>query len=182
MRYARRRRVEILRRSRTGATDTHVFTLHAELDGQKLFAQFEFLLRRWREAGIVLSSLHDYHQQIDEAGVARRELVWGTTPGRSGNAGRSRCGAVTRPPASDPTLLPRWWVLAARRSRCKLADRFGHAWPVSIRTRARYAEIPARDARQRRLGHSASEWFGLYRKTSFAVLGHRNQRSAIRSE
>jgi undecaprenyl phosphate-alpha-L-ara4FN deformylase len=75
---------EILRLSHTGVTDTHVFTLHAELEGQKLFPQFEFLLRRWAESGLLLTSLHDYHQGLDGAGIARRELVWGTVPGRSG--------------------------------------------------------------------------------------------------
>ena len=75
---------EILRLSRTGATDTHVFTLHAELEGQKLLPQFEFLLRRWREAGMVLTSMHDYHLLLAGADIARCELVWGTVPGRSG--------------------------------------------------------------------------------------------------
>jgi undecaprenyl phosphate-alpha-L-ara4FN deformylase len=75
---------EILRLSRTGVTDTHVFTLHAELEGQKLLPQFEFLLRRWRAADMVLTSMHDYHRLLDGAGIARRELVWGTVPGRSG--------------------------------------------------------------------------------------------------
>ncbi|HEY1900515.1 MAG TPA: polysaccharide deacetylase family protein [Steroidobacteraceae bacterium] len=75
---------EILRQSRTGGTDTHVFTLHAELEGQRLFAQFEFLLRAWREAGLQLSSLHDYHLSLDGRSIARHELVWGEVPGRSG--------------------------------------------------------------------------------------------------
>jgi peptidoglycan/xylan/chitin deacetylase (PgdA/CDA1 family) len=75
---------EILRLSRTGATDTHVFTLHAELEGQKLFPQFEYLLRGWSESGMTLTSMQDYHQQLDAAVIARGELVWGTVPGRSG--------------------------------------------------------------------------------------------------
>jgi peptidoglycan/xylan/chitin deacetylase (PgdA/CDA1 family) len=75
---------EILRLSRTGVTDTQVFTLHAELEGQKLLPQFEFLLRHWREAGLALTSLHDYHQLLDGAAVARCEIAWGTVPGRSG--------------------------------------------------------------------------------------------------
>ncbi len=74
----------ILQRSRVGASDTHVFTLHAELEGQKLFPQFEFLLRRWREAGMALECMHDYHERLDGAAVARHELVWGEVPGRSG--------------------------------------------------------------------------------------------------
>jgi undecaprenyl phosphate-alpha-L-ara4FN deformylase len=75
---------QLLRMSRTGASDTHVFTLHAELEGQKLFPQFEFLLRRWQEAGITLESMHDYHRRLDGAAVARHELIWGEVPGRSG--------------------------------------------------------------------------------------------------
>ena len=75
---------EILHRSRTGSSDTHVFTLHAELEGQKLLPQFEFLLRRWREAGVVLESMQDYHRRLDGAAVARHELIWGEVPGRSG--------------------------------------------------------------------------------------------------
>jgi undecaprenyl phosphate-alpha-L-ara4FN deformylase len=75
---------DILRRSRVGASDTQVFTLHAELEGQKLFPQFEFLLQGWRDAGIAIQSLHDYHRRLDTAAVARHELVWGTVPGRSG--------------------------------------------------------------------------------------------------
>jgi undecaprenyl phosphate-alpha-L-ara4FN deformylase len=75
---------QLLQQSRTGASDTHVFTLHAELEGQKLFPQFEYLLRRWHEAGIALESMHDYHRRLDGAAVARHELIWGEVPGRSG--------------------------------------------------------------------------------------------------
>jgi peptidoglycan/xylan/chitin deacetylase (PgdA/CDA1 family) len=75
---------EILRLSRTGVTNTHVFTLHAELEGQRLFPQFEFLLRRWGATGMALTSMQDYHQVLDGAAIARRELMWGTVPGRSG--------------------------------------------------------------------------------------------------
>ena len=83
---------EILRLSRTGVTDTHVFTLHAELEGQKLFPQFEFLLQRWRAAGMGLSSLHDYHHVLDGAGIGRGELAWGTVPGRSGTLATQGAG------------------------------------------------------------------------------------------
>jgi undecaprenyl phosphate-alpha-L-ara4FN deformylase len=76
--------VQILNLSRSGATDTHVFTLHAELEGQKLLPQFEWLLRRWREAGMVLGSLRDYRGGMDGAAVPRHEMVWGTVAGRSG--------------------------------------------------------------------------------------------------
>jgi undecaprenyl phosphate-alpha-L-ara4FN deformylase len=76
---------EILRRTSVGVGDTQVFTLHAELEGQKLFPQFEFLLRRWREAGFGIQSLRDYHRRLDGAAVARHELVWREVPGRSGS-------------------------------------------------------------------------------------------------
>jgi undecaprenyl phosphate-alpha-L-ara4FN deformylase len=74
----------LLRRSRSGASDTHVFTLHAELEGQKLFPQFEFLLQRWRDAGLILESMHDYHERLEGTAIARHELIWGEVPGRSG--------------------------------------------------------------------------------------------------
>jgi undecaprenyl phosphate-alpha-L-ara4FN deformylase len=75
---------QILQRSRTGASDTHVFTLHAELEGQKLLPQFEFLLRGWAQAGLQLASLRDYHRGLEGSGVARHELVWAEVAGRSG--------------------------------------------------------------------------------------------------
>ena len=75
---------QILHRSRTGATDTHVFTLHAELEGQKLLPQFEFLLRHWSDAGVQLASMRDYHRGLDGPAIARHELLWGEVAGRSG--------------------------------------------------------------------------------------------------
>jgi undecaprenyl phosphate-alpha-L-ara4FN deformylase len=75
---------QILRRSRTGASDTHVFTLHAELEGQRLLPQFEFLLRGWTDAGVELASMQDYHRGLDGLSIARHELVWGEVAGRSG--------------------------------------------------------------------------------------------------
>lgn len=75
---------EILRLSSTGSSDTHVFTLHAELEGQKLLPQFEYLLGRWQAAGLQLISLHDYHRSLDGARIARHELNWGEVAGRSG--------------------------------------------------------------------------------------------------
>lgn len=87
----------ILQRSRSGAGDTHVFTLHAELEGQKLFRQFEFLLARWHAAGVALVSLHDYHGTLSGAAIARHELVWGEVAGRSGTLAMQ--GAALSAPA-----------------------------------------------------------------------------------
>src|SRR5262249_17249460 len=81
---ARAAAVRILELSKTGAGDTHVFTLHAELQGQKLLPQFEFLLRSWREAGVQLISMHDYHASLAGVPVGRCELTWGEVAGRSG--------------------------------------------------------------------------------------------------
>ena len=69
--------MEILRQSREGRGDTHVFTLHAELEGQKLLPQFQLLLRSWREAGLVLESMQDYRRRLGKEGdiAARHELV-----------------------------------------------------------------------------------------------------------
>ena len=75
---------QILQLSRTGSSDTHVFTLHAELEGQKLLPQFEFLLRGWRQAGLQLTSMHDYHRSLDPGSIARCELKWAEVAGRSG--------------------------------------------------------------------------------------------------
>ena len=74
----------ILELSRAAVGDTHVFTLHAELEGQKLFTQFDYLLRSWRAAGIELSSLGEYRRALDGAAIARHELIWGEVAGRSG--------------------------------------------------------------------------------------------------
>ncbi len=74
----------ILQLSRSGGGDTHVFTLHAELEGQKLFPQFEFLLGRWQAAGVELGSMRDYHRRLEGGAVARHELVCGEVAGRSG--------------------------------------------------------------------------------------------------
>jgi undecaprenyl phosphate-alpha-L-ara4FN deformylase len=75
---------QVLRLSRTGASDTHVFTLHAELEGQKLLPQLQFLLQRWTDAGVALCSLQDYHRSLDGAAIARHDLLWGEVAGRSG--------------------------------------------------------------------------------------------------
>jgi undecaprenyl phosphate-alpha-L-ara4FN deformylase len=83
-RDARAAAAQILQLSRTGSSDTHVFTLHAELEGQKLLPQFEFLLDGWRRAGMQLVPMNDYHRSLDPGSIERCELKWGAVPGRSG--------------------------------------------------------------------------------------------------
>lgn len=62
----------------------HVFTLHAELEGQKLAPIFEQLLSGWRRQGYQLISMGDYYQQIKACEFPIRSLRWGAVPGRSG--------------------------------------------------------------------------------------------------
>lgn len=62
----------------------HVYTLHAELEGQKLAPIFEQLLTGWRAQGYDLVAMADYHQQIAERALPVDEIRWGCLPGRSG--------------------------------------------------------------------------------------------------
>lgn len=68
----------------TEARRDHVFTLHAELEGQKLAPIFEQLLEGWRAQGYTLASMGDYHRQIGNAELPALPVTWGQLPGRSG--------------------------------------------------------------------------------------------------
>ena len=62
----------------------HVFTLHAELEGQKLAPIFDRLLTGWRTQGYRCVSMAEYASTIDAATLPIRPLHWGEMPGRSG--------------------------------------------------------------------------------------------------
>jgi peptidoglycan/xylan/chitin deacetylase (PgdA/CDA1 family) len=62
----------------------HVFTLHAELEGQKLAPIFERLLIGWQAQGYRCCSMADFATTIDAASLPIRPLQWGELPGRSG--------------------------------------------------------------------------------------------------
>jgi peptidoglycan/xylan/chitin deacetylase (PgdA/CDA1 family) len=66
--------------SKTG----HVYTLHAELEGQKWMPIFEQLLQGWHEQGYELVSMRQYLQGINPADLPRHEVKSGTVEGRSG--------------------------------------------------------------------------------------------------
>jgi peptidoglycan/xylan/chitin deacetylase (PgdA/CDA1 family) len=68
----------------TEAKRDHVFTLHAELEGQKLAPIFERLLEGWRAQGYTLTSMAGYHHQIKDAELPVHPVTWGELPGRSG--------------------------------------------------------------------------------------------------
>lgn len=65
-----------------------VFTLHAELEGQKLLPAFELLLAGWLDQGHELVTMGELHQswlatkQLDK--IAVLPLTWGEIPNRSG--------------------------------------------------------------------------------------------------
>lgn len=61
-----------------------IFTLHAELEGQKLSPVFRQLLQGWRRQGHQLVSMADYYAALDIASLPARPFVWGEIPGRSG--------------------------------------------------------------------------------------------------
>ena len=62
----------------------HVYTLHAELEGNTYLADFERLLRSWRDQGVNLTDLAGYLASLDLAGLPRCEMIEGTVEGRSG--------------------------------------------------------------------------------------------------
>jgi len=62
----------------------HVFTLHAELEGQKLAPIFERLLSGWKAQGYELGSMAQYYERVKHADHPLRPLAWGELPGRSG--------------------------------------------------------------------------------------------------
>lgn len=67
-----------------GATRDHVYTLHAELEGQKLAPVFEQLLAGWKAQGYQLASMADYYQKVKDQPLPELPLSWGEVPGRSG--------------------------------------------------------------------------------------------------
>lgn len=67
-----------------GAKRDHVYTLHAELEGQKLAPIFEQLLTGWKAQGYQLASMAQYHDKIKDAALPEYPVTWGEVPGRSG--------------------------------------------------------------------------------------------------
>lgn len=67
-----------------GATRDHVYTLHAELEGQKLAPIFEQLLAGWKAQGYRLASMSDYYDKVKHQTLPVCPITWGELPGRSG--------------------------------------------------------------------------------------------------
>ena len=68
-------------RARPGA---HVFTLHAELEGQKLAPQFADLLKAWVTDGFELVALRDLFSSLPAGRLPRHATEMDEIPGRSG--------------------------------------------------------------------------------------------------
>ena len=62
----------------------HVYTLHAELEGQKLAPIFGQLLAGWKAQGYELGSMARHHARIKDQILPLEQLHWGSLPGRSG--------------------------------------------------------------------------------------------------
>lgn len=74
----------LLNLTQTDDEATHVYTLHAELEGQRLLPWFERLLEGWRAQGYRFTSLAGLRQTVKLAEVPVREIEYGQVPGRSG--------------------------------------------------------------------------------------------------
>lgn len=74
----------LLKLTSTPNATGHVYTLHAELEGQKWMPIFEQLLQGWHEQGYELVSMRQYLQGFKLADLPRHEVKPGTVEGRSG--------------------------------------------------------------------------------------------------
>ena len=63
---------------------SHVFTLHAELEGQRLLPQFERLLTGWMSQGFELVAMRDLFEHLQVNHLRRHEIDLDQVPGRSG--------------------------------------------------------------------------------------------------
>lgn len=62
----------------------HVFTLHAELEGQRLRPVFQELLRGWKTQGYQLVSLAQMASAMEFHPLPSCPMIQGSLPGRSG--------------------------------------------------------------------------------------------------
>lgn len=74
----------VLGLTKIAPTTGHVYTLHAELEGQKLRPVFERLLAGWRDQGYELVSTESLFNSLDAASLPKHRVAMGEIPGRSG--------------------------------------------------------------------------------------------------
>lgn len=63
---------------------SHVYTLHAELEGMRLSATFERLLAGWRNQGYRLATCRELFDTLDMNGLPRHRIATGEVAGRGG--------------------------------------------------------------------------------------------------
>ena len=68
----------------TAEPRNHVFTMHAELEGQKLAPILVELLNGWSEQGYQCISMGQYYANLREQELPSHPLTWAELPGRSG--------------------------------------------------------------------------------------------------
>lgn len=66
------------------ANQSHVYTLHAELEGLRLETCFDRLLTGWKAQGYRLESCRAYFASLDLKALPRHRVINGEIPGRSG--------------------------------------------------------------------------------------------------
>ena len=74
----------LLKLTRESPQHGHVFTLHAELEGMKLYPVLARLLQGWRDQGYELTSTRTIYDGLDLQKLPRHEVIRGELPGRSG--------------------------------------------------------------------------------------------------
>lgn len=74
----------VLKLTQTPSETGHVYTLHAELEGQKWMPIFEQLLEGWQQQGYELVSMHQYLLGLPSAELPRHEVIMDSIEGRSG--------------------------------------------------------------------------------------------------
>ncbi|MEQ1630297.1 MAG: polysaccharide deacetylase family protein [Gallionella sp.] len=74
----------ILKMTEDAPPTGHVYTLHAELEGQKWMPIFEELLQGWQEQGYELVSMQEYLHNLDVASLPRHEVKMLEVEGRVG--------------------------------------------------------------------------------------------------
>lgn len=74
----------LLELTREAVPDSHVFTLHAELEGGRLAVVFEQLLAGWKAQGWSIGPVRALREAIEPMALPRCEVGAGTVPGRSG--------------------------------------------------------------------------------------------------
>lgn len=74
----------ILKMTEDAPATGHVYTLHAELEGQKWMPIFEELLQGWQEQGYELVSMQEYLHNLDVASLPRHEVKMLEVEGRVG--------------------------------------------------------------------------------------------------